>query len=276
MMDQTLATPVLLGPALTEQQAREIYRQGEEAVVFALLTLAQKVADSSPSSTSAVTPTTPSAMIPPYLKPKPGGRRKRPGREAGHPGSRRPTPEPNRRDDHRLDVCPDCHGPLTRTNQTRTRITEDIPEAITPVVTEHTIHRDWCPQCQKAVEPVVTDALPGATLGNRTLVLSAWLHYGLGNTLAQIVAVFVQVVCASADLPGASASTRVEDGGQVRQIPGRTGRRSPRSCVGCWVTRSDSRSARTCPPRNIASRRARSRPPRRTDRVGWRTRMPSD
>ena len=33
-------------------------------------------------------------------------------------------------------------------------------------------------------------ALPGATLGNRTLVLSAWLHYGLGNTLSQIVAVF--------------------------------------------------------------------------------------
>jgi hypothetical protein len=79
---------------------------------------------------------------------------------------------------------------LTRTNQTRPRITEDIPEQITPVVTEHTIHRDWCPRCQKAVEPVVTEALPGATLGHRTLVLSAWLHYGLGNTLSQIVAVF--------------------------------------------------------------------------------------
>jgi transposase len=36
----------------------------------------------------------------------------------------------------------------------------------------------------------VTDALPGATPGNRTLVLSAWLHYGSGNTLSQIVAVF--------------------------------------------------------------------------------------
>jgi transposase len=32
--------------------------------------------------------------------------------------------------------------------------------------------------------------LPGATLGNRVLVLSAWLHYGLGNTLSQIVEVF--------------------------------------------------------------------------------------
>jgi hypothetical protein len=186
----TLPTLVPLGPALSEAQAREIYRQGEEAVVFALLSLAQQLAEQPTTPPPVVTPTTPSAMIPPYLKPKPDGRRKRPGRKAGHPGSRRPTPEPNRRADHRLESCPDCHGPLTRTKQTRTRITEDIPEQITPVVTEHTIHRDWCPHCQKAVEPVVTDALPGATLGNRTLVLSAWLHYGLGNTLSQIVAVF--------------------------------------------------------------------------------------
>lgn len=190
MTDQTATLAVSLGPALTEQQAREIFRQGEEAVVFALLTLAQKLADPQPSPSPVVTPTTPSAMIPPYLKPKADRRHKRPGRKLGHPGSRRPTPESNRRADHRLESCPQCHGPLTRTNQTRTRITEDIPAAITPVVTAHTIHRDWCPRCQKAVEPVVTDALPGATLGNRTLVLSAWLHYGLGNTLSQIVAVF--------------------------------------------------------------------------------------
>jgi hypothetical protein len=36
----------------------------------------------------------------------------------------------------------------------------------------------------------VPDALPNATLGNRVLVLSAWLHYALGNTLSQIVEVF--------------------------------------------------------------------------------------
>ena len=172
MMDQTLATPVVLGPALTEQQAWDIYRQGEEAVVFALLSLAQKMVEPPPSP--GVAPTTPSATIPPDLKPNVDGRRKRPGRKVGHPGSRRPTPEIiDRHVDHRLPCCPDCQGPLTRTNQTRTRITEDIPEQITPVVTEHTIHRDWCPHCRKAVEPVVTEALSGATLGNRTLVLSA-------------------------------------------------------------------------------------------------------
>ena len=74
---------------------------------------------------------------------------------------------------------------MNRCSETRTRYTEDIPE-VQPVVTEHTIHRDWCPQCRRKVEPVVTTALPGATLGNRLLLLSAWLRYALGNTLGQI------------------------------------------------------------------------------------------
>ena len=65
-----------------------------------------------------------------------------------------------------------------------------MPEQLQPQVTEHTIYRDWCPKCRQRVEPKVPDALPGATLGNRVLVLAAWLHYALGNTLSQIVEVF--------------------------------------------------------------------------------------
>ncbi len=72
----------------------------------------------------------------------------------------------------------------------RTRVIEDIPADIEPVVTEHTIHRFWCPQCGQHVEPTVPDALPGSQIGLRVLVLSAWLHYLLGTTLAQIVDVF--------------------------------------------------------------------------------------
>ena len=58
------------------------------------------------------------------------------------------------------------------------------------MVTEHTIHRSWCPNCRVHVEPAVPDALPGSTIGLRVVVLSAWLHYLLGTTLAQIVDVF--------------------------------------------------------------------------------------
>jgi transposase len=183
---------VLRNGALSEEQARMIYEQGPEAVVFALLELTKRLAEqrAAGAAQSHETPSTPSGMKPPYQKP-PGKRRKRrPGAKPGHRGSRRKAPEHiDHRKEHRADRCPQCGGRLHRCEETRTRYTEDIPH-IQPEVTEHTIHRDWCPQCGKQVEPTVPDALPGSTLGNHVLVLSAWLHYGLGNTLSQIVEVF--------------------------------------------------------------------------------------
>lgn len=184
---QGIAVQALQQATLTEEQARQLFRQGEEAVVFALLELTKQLAEArSPS----VMPSTPSGMVPVYQKPAKSKRGKTPGAKKGHPGSRRQVPE--RIDwqvEHRADCCPDCGGHLQRCQETRVRYTEDIPD-IQPEVTEHTIHRDWCPKCKKKVEPPVTGALPGSTLGLRVLVLSAWLHYGLGNTLSQIVEVF--------------------------------------------------------------------------------------
>jgi transposase len=183
-----------LGSGLTEAQAREIVRQGEESAVFALLQLAQLLAEAQGRAApppNTVSPSTPSGMIPVYTKPPAPTRRQRPGRKNGHPGVWRTRPERvDQTQDHRLACCPHCQGVLQRCRQTRRRYIEDIPQDLRPVVTEHVIHRDWCPQCRKHVEPVVPDALPGAMLGHRVLALSAWLHYGLGQTLSQIVAVF--------------------------------------------------------------------------------------
>lgn len=176
---------------LTEAQARSLFRQGEEAVVFALLELTKQLAEAQGKNGPSATPSTPSGMVPVYEKPPTRRRgKKRPGAKAGHPGSRRAAPE--RIDwqvEHRAECCPDCGSRLQHCAETRVRYTEDIPE-VQPETTEHTIHRDWCPQCRQKVEPPVTAALPGSTLGNRVLVLSAWLHYALGNTLSQIVEVF--------------------------------------------------------------------------------------
>ena len=106
-------------------------------------------------------------------------------------GTAAPTPTRiDRREEHSLSACPRCHGPVTPCRGSRTRVIEDIPADITPVVTEHTIHRAWCPRCRATVEPAVPDALPGSTIGLRVVVLSAWLHYLLGTTLAQIIDVF--------------------------------------------------------------------------------------
>lgn len=183
---------ISLGPGLTEEEARRIFSQGEEAVVFALLALAKELAERSAAAAgSSDAPSAPSGVKAPYQKPNVSSRCKKPGRKAGHPGARRPKPV--RVDvyiDHRAESCPSCGGTLQQCKETRTRHTEDIPTGIQPQVTEHTIHLDWCPTCRKKVAPVVTAALPWSTVGNRALVLTAWLHYALGNTLSQIVEVF--------------------------------------------------------------------------------------
>jgi transposase len=179
---------VELGPQLTAEQAAAIFAQGREAVIFALLEMAKRLSEPPPSATA---PATPSGMVPVYQKPATSRRRRAPGRKAGHAGARRHRPQRiDRHQEHRAERCPECRGRLTRTGQVRTRYVEDVPDDLRPICTEHVIHRDWCPRCKKRVEPRVPAALPGATLGNQTLALSAWLHYGLGHTLAQVVDVF--------------------------------------------------------------------------------------
>ena len=134
-------------------------------------------------------------MIPVYQKPAVPRRKKKLGARDGHEGSRRATPAMiDARVEHRLEVCPCCSGPVQRCQRTRTRIIEDIPHEITPVVTEHTIHRDYCPACKKHVEPVVADAMPNATLGHHVMALSSWFHYGLGVTISQTLDILAKHV----------------------------------------------------------------------------------
>jgi transposase len=186
-----LELDVALGPQITAAEARAIFSQGEEAVIFALLELAKGWGRAEGRCASVSSPATPSGMRPVHQKPAIKKRAKKPGRKAGHRGSRRAAPERiDEWETHRAACCPHCQGVLKRCAATRQRFTEDIPEDITPVVTEHTIHRDWCPRCRKSVEPVVPDALPGSQIGNRVLTLSAWLHYGLGQTIDHVVDVF--------------------------------------------------------------------------------------
>jgi transposase len=187
----TASLQALLGPHLTAEQATLIFQQGQEAVVFALLSFARQLAEKQVGPSAAVDPSTPSGQTAPYAKPTGKGRAKPKGAKPGHPGHRRPAPTRiDRREDHGLSACPKCHGPVRPCRSSRTRVIEDIPSDITPVVTEHTIRRYWCPHCRETVEPAVPDALPGSTIGLRVVVLSAWLHYLLGTTLAQIIDVF--------------------------------------------------------------------------------------
>ena len=172
---------------LTSAQAEAAVPDGDRAAfIFLLLQLSSRVGAAAPAGGAH----TPSGALPPYAKAA-APRRKKRGARAGHPGSSRPRPTRiDRRETHQLPACPHCGGRLERTGQTRTRIVEDIPDDLKPEAVEHTIHRDWCPGCQRQVEPKVPDALPQCALGNHTLALSTWLHYGLGVTTSQVVEVF--------------------------------------------------------------------------------------
>jgi transposase len=165
-----------------------------ECVAFTLLALQQRIA----STQQAAGAHTPSAAVPPYAKEntksagaKSKSRRRKRGGQPGHAGrTREPLPEPDRIREHQLPRCPDCHGKLKRTGQTRRRRSEDIPEDLQPVITEDVLHRDYCRRCRKRVEPKLPDVLPNCTLGNRTLVLSALLHLLQGLTISQVVDTF--------------------------------------------------------------------------------------
>jgi transposase len=184
-----------------EATARRLYQLGPQAVTLALLSAARRIAEQDAriaelqTQRGSASPSTPSGMIPVYTKPNadaghaaPGRRRKKPGARKGHPGHHRATPPRiDTRRTHRLKVCPCCGGPLQRCHRTRTRLIEDLPENLQSRVTEHTIHRDYCPSCKKHVEPVVPDALPGATFGHRLISFTSWCHYGLGVTIDQLI-----------------------------------------------------------------------------------------
>ena len=192
------ASPSALDPAfveafrrgkVTRAQTDELVRRDPLELSLLLLQLSAAMA----ASTIPIGPNTPSGAMAPFLKSEAAGpkkRRKKSGAKPGHPGVARPVPgRIDRRVVHQLPVCPCCSGRLHRTGRKRVRYVEDIPDDLHAEATEHTLHRDWCPRCQKQVEPVVPDALPRCQIGHRAATLSAWLHYGLGTTTSQVAEV---------------------------------------------------------------------------------------
>ena len=191
---------------LTEAQARRLSSQGPEVIALALMAASKRIAElQRRRQPPPPSPSTPSGMVPVYTKANTSKRRKTPGAKPSHQGHRRAAPTRiDAHQTHRLKRCPQCSGPLQRCARSRRRIIEDIPEIIEPVVTEHTIHRDYCPRCKRHVEPVVPDAMANATLGHRVIALTSWFHYGLGLTIDQIV-----------DILGYHLQTKLTAGGLV-------------------------------------------------------------
>jgi ribosomal protein S15P/S13E len=179
---------------MTRDEALSILDLPRSKAIDTILALAEK-AEKYDQLCGQVTPTTPSGMTPTYLKPKPQGRPKRPGRKKGHNGVSRPQPqEVDHFKEHTLERCPDCQTPLKGSIKQYKRYTEDIPPIEKPEVTEHRVHGYWCAQCKKMVFAPVPDALPNAMLGLRLVVFAAWLHYLVGVSVSNIVRI-LSVVC---------------------------------------------------------------------------------
>jgi transposase len=193
--------------SLTDAGAEELAACSDGLLKMVLLAAAGRIAElkAKIEGPARMDPATPSGQRPIYTKPPAPRRKGRPGAKVGHVGSRRAVPPKiDRREEHRLEVCPDCGGELQRCKRTRTRTVEDILKDLRTEVTEHTIHRDYCPACKKHVEPTVPDALPNANLGHNLTALTGWLHYGIGVTTQQVM-----------DLVGIHLHTSLSAGGLV-------------------------------------------------------------
>ena len=156
---------------VTRDQLDAVLPHDRGAQLFVLLQLSGAMPSGPPAG-----PHTPSGAVPPHEKPgqDPRKRPKPKGGKPGHPGASRPPPDRiDQRVSHALPTCPDCGGELKRTGRKRQRIVEDLRDPAGSEVTEHTIHRDWCPGCKKQVEPTVPDAMPACSLGNRTVALAS-------------------------------------------------------------------------------------------------------
>jgi transposase len=143
---------------MSDDEIRQLYRKGEDATVAFIMALLKALEQLKQPRTETPSPSTPSGMRPVYSKPSKQGKVRKPGRKKGHAGVRRQQPDRiDKREQHTLEACPDCHHPVGESFERRIRYTEEIVPLPTEV-TEHTIHRYGCVQCKKIVEPKVTAA----------------------------------------------------------------------------------------------------------------------
>jgi transposase len=93
------------------------------------------------------------------------------GQKEGHIGySRHIAERIDEVKEHKLDTCPICGEQVSDTQEIRERIIEDIEQPKTRN-TKHLIHRCYCKNCNKIVEPEIDEALPNARFGLRLMLL---------------------------------------------------------------------------------------------------------
>ena len=108
------------------------------------------------------------------------------GAQIGHKGHFRKMPHINERIKVKASYfsCPICSSPLVRKG-IRRRVIEDIPP-ITPNTIQYRIERMYCTKCKRGYEPDVPNALPGARLSLRTMLITAYLKIGMRMSIENV------------------------------------------------------------------------------------------
>ena len=115
---------------------------------------------------------------PDFIKESVKKKHKKTGQKKGHKGYSRYIPE--RIDEvkkHNLDSCPNCGGNVSKTQEIRERVVTDME--VNVVNTKHVIHRKYCKNCKKIVEPEVDEALPNCRFSLRLMLLIMLMKVGL-------------------------------------------------------------------------------------------------
>ena len=92
-----------------------------------------------------------------------------------------------------LKRCPHCNTKLGETQEIRSRHIIDIKLTSKVKTTRFDIHRKYCPNCKKLVEPEVTEALPHARFGLNLMLLVMYLRLALRLPCNKICEYFMDI-----------------------------------------------------------------------------------
>jgi len=116
------------------------------------------------------------------------------GAPNGHKGYARHIPERiDKIKELNIKRCPHCNTKLGETQEIRSRHVTDIKLTSKVKTTRFDIHRKYCPQCKKLVEPEVKEALPHARFGLNLMLLVMYLKLGLRLPCNKICSYFMDM-----------------------------------------------------------------------------------
>jgi transposase len=160
--------------------------------------------------------------LPDFVKEDVKKEKKIPGQKKGHKGYFRIIPK--RIDFIKpliIDICPDCNGELSETQEIRKRTIIDIPLTTQTVNTQYEIHRKYCKGCKKIVEPTVPNALPNSPFGLNLMLFVVFLKVGMAlpfNKIQQLLETMYDLKVSQGGLVNILAQIKREFGDYYKKL----------------------------------------------------------